>query len=142
MAIAMWDTDVHVYEAATSEKVPLALRKLNLEEMCPEPFQKHLKLLGLEKLVSYEAMRAEIAEWLADEVRKPTRPREAALEQSAHAHGSGSEDVDFESMDSDQLWKVILETAPEEINPNQLSALVKNLQVKKGKGKGKGPRKC
>ena len=142
MAIAMWETDVHVYEAATSDKVPLAQRKVNLEEMCPESRRKHLKLLGPEKLASYEAMRAEIAEWVANEVRKPMRPRAAALEQSAHSHGDGSGEMDFESMDADRLWKVILETASEEMNPNQLSVLVMNLKVKKGKGKGKGPRKC
>ena len=104
----------------------MAQRKLNLEEMCPESLRKHLKLLGLEMLGSYEAMRAEIAEWVADEVRKPTRPHAAALEQSAHAHGDGSGEMAFENMDADQLWKVILEPASEEMNPNQLSALVKN----------------
>ena len=134
MAIAMWETDVHTYETAASEKVPLAQRKLNLEEMCPESLRKHLKLLGPEKLSSYEAMRAEIAEWVADEVRKPTRPRAAALEQVEYAHGDGSGEADFENMDADQLWKMILEPASEEMNPNRLNALVKNFKVKKGKG--------
>ena len=141
MAIAMWETDVYTYETAASEKVPLAQRKLNLEEMCPESLRKHLKLLGPEKLSSYEAMRAEIAEWVADEVRKPTRPRAAALEQVEYAHGDGSGEADFENMDADQLWQMILEPASEEMNPNRLNALVRNLKVKKGKGKGKGPRR-
>ena len=141
MAIAKWETDVHTYETAASTKVSVDQMKLNLEEMCPEALRKHLKLLGPEKLSTYEAMRAEIAEWVADEVRRPTKPRVAVLEQLDYAHGEGSGEADFESMDADQLWQKILEPDFEE-NPNQLYAFVKNLKTKKGKGKGKGPRKC
>ena len=142
MAIAMWETDVHTYETAASAKVSAEQKKLNLEEMCPEALRKHLRLLGPEKLSSYEAMRAEIAEWVADEVRKPTRPRAAALEQMEHAYAESSGEADIESMDADQLWQMIIEPASEEMNPNRLCAFVKNLKVKQGKGKGKGPRRC
>ena len=138
MAIAMWETDVHTYETAASVKVPVEQKKLNLEEMCPEAFKKYLKLLGPEKLSSYEAMRAEIAEWVADEVRKPTRPRAAVFEQLEYAHGDNSGEADFESMDADQIWQMIIEPSSDEMNPNRLYALVKNLKTKNGKGKGKG----
>ena len=99
--------------------------------------------MGPEKLTTYEAMRAEIATCVTDKARKLVKHRAAALKQSAHAHGDGSGEMEFDNMDADQLWKVILETASEEVNLNQ-SAVVKNLKVKKGKGKGKqsGLRKC
>ena len=38
--------------------------------MCPERLRAHLRLVGPEKLPTYEAMRAEIADWLAEEFRK------------------------------------------------------------------------
>ena len=41
IAIAVLENDVHMYEAASSEKVTVPQRKFNLQEMCPEPFKKH-----------------------------------------------------------------------------------------------------
>ena len=150
VAIASWESDVHTYEAASSEKIPDSQRRFNLLEMCPELLKKHLKMIGSEKLASYEAMKAEIAEWVADEVRRPTRHRAAALEQSGpyqDATGGACGDLEwdraYEAMDVNQLMAVFLETPDEGMHPNQLNALVKNLKAKKGKGKGKGkPRKC
>ena len=57
-------------------------RKLNFAEMCPEPLRKQLRGCSPEKLASYELMRAEISEWVAEEFRRPAKPRAAALEQS------------------------------------------------------------
>ena len=52
-------------------------------------------------------------------------------------------DRTYEAGDSNQLMAVFPETPDEGMNPNQLSALVRNLKAKKGKGKGKGkPRVC
>ena len=46
-------------------------------------------------------------------------------------------------MDANQLVAVFLKTPDEGLNPTQVSALVRNLEAKKGKGKGKGkPRAC
>ena len=52
-------------------------------------------------------------------------------------------DRTYEAMDANQLMAVFLKTPDEGLNPNQLTALVRNLKAKKGKGKGKGkPRVC
>ena len=141
---------MQIYEAASSETIPASQRRLILLEMCPEQIKKHLKMVGSEKLATYQAMKAEIADWVADEVRRPTRPRAAALEQSGPGHdamgGAGVDlewDSAYEAMDANQLMAVFLETPSESMNQNQLNALVKNLKAKKGKGKGKGkPRTC
>ena len=82
IAIALWENDIQIYEASSSEKISVTHGKFNLEEMCPEPLRKHLLLIGAEKLATYELMRAEIADWLADEFRRPVKQRAAALEQS------------------------------------------------------------
>ena len=114
-------------------------------EMCPELLKKHLKM-KLDKLTTYEAIKAEIADWVADEVRaRPTRLRAAALEQSGpgcDAMGGVGVDLEwdcaYDAMDAGQLMAVFLETPSENMSQNQLNALVKNLKAKKGKGKGKG----
>ena len=145
MAVATWEKDVQIYETASSETIPASQRRLNLLEMCPEQLKKHLKMVGSDKL-TYEAMKAEIADWVADEVRaRPTRPRAAALEQSgpgSDAMGGVGVDLEwdcaYDAMDAGQLMAVFLETPSENMSQNQLNALVKNLKAKKGKGKGKG----
>ena len=148
MAIATWEKDVWTFEAASSEKIPASQRRLNLLEMCPEQLKKHLKLLGPEKLTTYEAMKAEIADWVADEMRsRPSRPRAAALEQSRP--GVDNIEIDpewdetYSAMETNQLLNAFMEMPSDNLNHPQLNALVKNLKVKKGKGKGKGkPRVC
>ena len=70
VAIAQWETDIQRWENACGERVSPSHRNFALEEMCPERFRVHLRLVGLEKLPNYEAMRAEIADWLAEEFRK------------------------------------------------------------------------
>ena len=42
-AIALWETDIHVYESVSGVWIPMTQRKLNLEELCPEPLRKHLR---------------------------------------------------------------------------------------------------
>ena len=49
-AIASWENDIQLWEAAAQERVSLTHRKLALEEICPERFRTHLRTLGLEKL--------------------------------------------------------------------------------------------
>ena len=89
-------------------------------------------------------MKAEIADWVADEVRgKLSKPRAAALEQSGPGIDGGvGVDLEWDSaydvMDASQFMAVFLETPSENMSQNQLNALVKNLKAKKGKGKGKG----
>ena len=75
VAIDQRETDTQCWEIAFSESVSLAHRKLALEEMCPERLRAHLRLIGPEKLFTYEAVRSEIADWLAEELRKPARHR-------------------------------------------------------------------
>ena len=148
MAIAAWEKDVWTYEAASSETIPASQRRLNLLEMCPEQLKKHLKMLGPEKLATYEAMKSEIADWVADEMRsRPSKPRAAALEQSRPGFDNVEIDPEWDeaygAMEAHQLMDVFLEMPGENLNQPQLNALVKNLKVKKGKGKGKGkPRAC
>ena len=144
MAIASWERDVHTYETTASEKIPDSHRRFNLMEMCPELLKKHLKM-KLDKLLTYDAIKAEIADWVADEVRaRPPKPRAAALEQSAPTSDNVDPEWDtaYNAMDANQLLAVFLETPNEDMNQHQLNALVRNLKVKKGKGKGKGLRKC
>ena len=86
-------------------------------------------------------MRAEISEWVAEELRRPARPRAAALEESGAACVDAWRDRTYETMDTEQLLTAFLETN-DDTNPKQLTALVKNLKSKKGKGKGKGKQVC
>ena len=103
-------------------------RKLDLEEMCRE----------LVRVATYELMRAEISEWVAEELRLPARPRAAALEQSEVIGGDAEWDHAYEAMDPDQMQAALLERN-ENTNPNQLSALVRNIKAKNRKGnKGRG----
>ena len=94
----------------------------------------------------YEAMRAEIADWLAEELRKAPRPRAAALGQAADPEQSESVSAllsalgaELEPDDQD-----FLKTPLDDLDQGQLLALVKSVKLKskKGEGKGKGPRKC
>ena len=78
-------------------------------EICLEPFKKHLKMLGSEKLATYEAMKCDIAQWVADEVRRPAKHRAAALEQSGScqdaaggACGDTEWDRTYEAMDANR----------------------------------------
>ena len=93
----------------------MSQRKFNLLEMSPEPFKKYLKMFGSESIATYEAMKVEIVEWAADEVRRPTRHRAAALEQSGPyqdatggACGDSEWDSAHEAMDVNQLMAVFL----------------------------------
>ena len=124
MAIASWEKDVHTFETVSSEKIPDYQRRFNLMEMCPELLKKHLKM-KLDKLPTYEAIKAEIADWVADEVRaKLTKPRAAALEQSTPAFDNVDPEWDtaYNAMDANQLLAVFLEIPGEDINQNQLNA--------------------
>ena len=75
-AIVSWDKDVRLWEMASLEgdRMILAHRKLALEEMCPDRPRAHPRIFGPETLQTYEAMRAEISEWLFDEFKKLTKP--------------------------------------------------------------------
>ena len=134
-AIASWERDVLLWEGASQgERMPVSHRKLTLEEMCPERLRAHLRLLGPEKLQTYEAMRIEISDWLFEEHRKPAKQGARACE------GPPSD----ESSEIDPaMLEAFYDMPPEDLEPHQLMALVRNLKAKKGKGKGKGgPRKC
>ena len=74
-AIASWEKDVRTWEEASKERMTTGHRKLVLEHMCPERLRAHLKLLGPERLQTYESMRVEITDWLFDEHRKPMKHR-------------------------------------------------------------------
>ena len=63
---------------------------LALEMMCPERFRNHLKIVGREKLKTYEAMRVEIAERLFDELGRPTKQKAAACEALGAYRGGGT----------------------------------------------------
>ena len=137
VAIAQWETDIQRWESASGERVSPSHRKLALEEMCPERFRAHLRLVGTEKLSTYEAMRAEIADWIAEEFRKAPRPRATALGQAAESE-QPSAGTDWEPAALD-----FLEMPLEDLDRSQLMALVKSIKLKgkKGLGKGTGPRK-
>ena len=47
--------------------------------MCSEKLRAHLRLVGTEKLPTYEAIRAEIADWLAKKLRNPAKQGSAAI---------------------------------------------------------------
>ena len=79
VAMAQREVDFQRWESVSVEKVSPSHRRLALEEMCPERFRAHLRLVGPEKLSTYGAIRAEIADWLAEELRKAPRPHAAAL---------------------------------------------------------------
>ena len=133
-AIANWERDVQLWEEASQERVFLAHRKLALEEMCPELFRAHLRILGLEKLQTYEAMRIEIADWLFEELRRLAKQRANLCEGLPDGNNSETDAA---------LLEDFFDTPLENLDHSQLMAIVKNLKSKKGKGRGKGgPRKC
>ena len=90
MAIAQWELDIQRWETAAKQRVSMTRRKLVLDEMCPERFRAHLRILVPKKLSAYEAMRAEIANWLAEEFRKAPKQGAAALGQAAGAKELGA----------------------------------------------------
>ena len=117
--------------------------------MCPEKFRAHVKLVGTDKLPTYEAIRAEIADWLAEELRKAPRPRVAAIGQ-ANEPEQPATDADWEKDIQEYLelpleeTRVLISSLSETLDQGQLMALVKNIKLKgkKGAGKGTGPQKC
>ena len=154
VAIAHWEGDIQRWEAASGERMLPSQRKLCLEEMCPERLRAHLRLIGPDKLHTYEAMRAEIADWLAEDLRKPTRQRVAALgpatsntQEWAETEDNAEWDLDVYAVPQEELENFDREQRL--ARSEQLMALVKNIkskQSRKGGGKGgkggKGPRKC
>ena len=133
-AIANWEMDVRTWEEASKEQLAIAHRKLCLEEMCPERLRAHLRMLGPEKLQTYESMRVEITDWLFDEHRKPMKHRANLCEGPPE---DGSPGIDADTLEG------FYDMPEEDLQVHELRALVKNLKSKKGKGKGKGgPRKC
>ena len=105
--------------------------------MCPEKPRAHLRLVGPDKLPTYEASRAEIADRLAKEFRKAPRPRAVAFGQAAEPEQpSAGTEWEPDALD-------FLEMPLEDLDRNQLMALVKSVKMKgkKGLGKGTGPRK-
>ena len=114
--------------------------------MCPVQLRAHVKHVGPEKLQTYEAIRAEIADWLAEESRKPTpaKHRAAALGPAADTWQEWTEAEDDAAWGSEaaNISQEELETYDREqllAHTEQLMALVKNGNSKKGrKGAGKG----
>ena len=144
VAIAQWESDIQRWEVASKERIQPSHRRLSLDQMCPERLRAHLRLVGPEKLPTYEAMRAEIADWLAEELRKPAKQRAAAIGPAAGA--SQEWETPGEDGDWDSETLKFMNMPLDELDREQLMALVKNVRGKKGGGKGgkggKGPRKC
>ena len=144
IAVAQWEGDVQRWEFASNERMQDSHRRLCLEDMCPERLKTHLKLVS-DKLPTYEAIRAEIADWLAEDLRKPARQRAAAIGPAA-----GTQQEWIEAEDNGDWDPDVYNTAHEDLenfDREQLMALVKNTkskQSRKGAGKGgkggKGPR--
>ena len=114
-------------------------RKVALEKMCPERLRAHLRLVGPEKLPTYEAMRAEIADWLAEELRKLAKQRAAVLGPVAEAS------QELEATGGDAEWDPeafkFMNMPLDDLDREQLMALVKNVRGKQSrKGAGKGGR--
>ena len=80
MAIDKWESDIHSWESAAKDKVSAGHRKFALDEVCPDRVQAHLNILGPESLPTYDAMRAEIAVWLAEELCNLAKQRVAGIE--------------------------------------------------------------
>ena len=109
-------------EMVAKKRVSMTHRKVVLDEVCPERSRAHLRVLGPEKLPTYEAMRAEIWDWLVEELRKAPKQRAAALGQAAGAEEPGANaEWDSETLD-------FLDMALEDLDRNRVMALVENIE--------------
>ena len=126
-SISNWEADIERFESATgeSEKLPEPNRRMSLIDMCTETLRKHLKALEHVKVISYEELKVEIADWIAEsEVGKA--PGLKAMADADRDQQPDGNDWDFD---------ITVEDA-ENATHAELLALVKNKFAKKGKGKG------
>ena len=110
--IALWETDVDLFVSATKEHFPEENRKMLIVDMCPDALRKHLKE-RTNPTHSYEHIKIEISDWLADPDNKGKTGRVAALEQNP-------EERNHE--DDDDFWDIDID----DIEDGELRALVKN----------------
>ena len=121
--INLWEADVDLFEAATDEKFPDANRRMNLVDMCPDSLRKTLKERD-HRLDTYEGIKTEIADWIAD-LDRAKGGRVAALDGP-------------EPPDPIPGFEVPLNFDPDTMTDQELRALVKSKFIKKPKGAGKG----
>ena len=145
IAIALWEKDVAYFSRATGERISEPNVKLMLINMCPERLRYHLKLRS-DRLTDYDDIKTEIVEWLAEEIKPISRGtlKVASQQVPQEQQGDGTGGEQEEDLDEG-----LIKQLNEADSSGHLYALVRNAMLKQskgdvkcGKGKGKGRRKC
>ena len=125
----LWEADLeHFRRAAPQEVYPEPNKVMSLIDMCHDALKKHLR--SLERIkgkdFDYEAIKTEVADWLAENEHAP-KPIAKALEYPSGQGDDGEPDA--------ELWDVDVDA----LDGQQIRALVKNKFRKASKGAGKAP---
>lgn len=128
--INLWEKDVELFTTATGEVFPEPNKKMNLVDMCPERLRSILKERE-HRLPTYQDVKTEIADWLADQAHSSKTGRVSALEGPPEDDEAAEVPFDFDPEVATNQELHALVSGPE------LRALVRNKFAKKGQGKGK-----
>ena len=71
MAITLWEKEVLQFEEASNETFQPKLKVMLLTDMCPPALRQRIEDFGAERFGTYEAIRAEALNWLADNLHQP-----------------------------------------------------------------------
>ena len=66
IAVALKEKDVSLYEDASGELFLVENLKMGLTDMCPPALRQRIIDFGPERFGTYEAIRLEVYNWLAD----------------------------------------------------------------------------
>ena len=107
-AIASWEIDVRNLQDATGEKFPERNRRLGLINMCPDRLREYLRAYGKDRFESYELIKREVVDWLADEVRRNKSSGRAAALGEKDPGGAAEEEpwpeeVDWSNIDEENM---------------------------------------
>ena len=151
-AIAEWETNLAAYSSYNPQKgIDEDMKKLILENMCPDALQEHLtEKLEQDLLPSYDAYKQVINTYLYRKLKKAKNDKKASLKMVVNGEEVENEPLEDKPFyDGDDIWDpqiLALRQQAEHIH-EQLNALVKGKMTKKGSpgkgggGGGKGPGK-
>ena len=139
LAISVWEKEVSQFEEASGNTMEPKMRTILLTDMCPLPLRQRIKDFGPERFSSYEAIRAEALNWLADNLHQPKGKLAVIIDVA---------EPEVPEIAYEQLGEYLLNPANADVPPETLLAMVRNAHLKKTKGGGKGdgkarpPRRC
>ena len=133
LAVALWEKEVFLYEDASGELFLAENRKMSLTDMCPLGLRQRIKDFGPERFGTYEAIRVEVYNWLAENLHQ-SNGKLAAIAEAPEV-----EEMDLE-MTHEQFGGFLLDPVSQAMPAEQFMAMVKNVKLKRNKGDGKVPK--